>query len=45
MDIERGWFYLADLNPTYGTEPGKSRLVLVIQTDLVNCSVGQNQIT
>ncbi len=36
MDIQRGWFYLADLNPTRGTEPGKTRPVLVIQTDLLN---------
>ena len=36
MEIERGWFYLADLNPGRGTEPGKRRPVLVIQTDLLN---------
>jgi mRNA interferase MazF len=36
MDIERGWFYLADLNPKRGTEPGKTRPVLVVQTDLLN---------
>ena len=36
MDIERGWFYLADLNPRRGTEPGKTRPVLVIQTNLLN---------
>ena len=36
MDIKRGWFYLADLNPRRGTEPGKTRPVLVIQTDLLN---------
>ncbi len=29
MEIARGWFYLADL------EPGKTRPVLVIQTDLL----------
>jgi len=34
--IERSWFYLADLNPRRGTEPGKTRPVLVIQTDLLN---------
>jgi len=28
--------YLADLNPRRGTEPGKVRPVLVIQTDLLN---------
>lgn len=36
MAIERGWFYLADLNPGRGTEPGKTRPILVIQTDLLN---------
>ena len=36
MAIQRGWFYLADLNPRQGTEPGKTRPVLVIQTDLLN---------
>ena len=36
MDIKHGWFYLADLNPRRGTEPGKTRPVLVIQTDLLN---------
>ncbi|MDP6779080.1 MAG: type II toxin-antitoxin system PemK/MazF family toxin [Candidatus Latescibacteria bacterium] len=35
MDIERGSFYLADLNPKRGTEPGKTRPVLVVQTDLL----------
>jgi mRNA interferase MazF len=28
--------YLADLNPRLGSEPGKVRPVLVIQTDLLN---------
>jgi mRNA interferase MazF len=32
----RGVLYLADLNPRVGTEPGKFRPVLVIQTDLLN---------
>jgi mRNA interferase MazF len=32
----RGVLYLADLNPRAGTEPGKVRPVLVIQTDLLN---------
>jgi mRNA interferase MazF len=34
--IRRGSLYLADLNPRLGTEPGKVRPVLVIQTDLLN---------
>ena len=36
MRIRRGWLYLADLNPRLGTEPGKIRPVLVVQTDLLN---------
>ncbi len=36
MKIRRGSLYLADLNPRLGTEPGKVRPVLVIQTDLLN---------
>ena len=36
MDIRHGVLYLADLNPRRGTEPGKVRPVLVIQSDLLN---------
>lgn len=36
MKIKRGWLYLADLNPRLGTEAGKFRPVLVIQSDLLN---------
>jgi len=36
LKIRRGSLYLADLNPRRGTEPGKLRPVLVIQTDLLN---------
>ena len=36
MKIQRGLLYLADLNPRRGSEPGKVRPVLVIQTDLLN---------
>jgi len=32
----RGVLYLADLNPRVGTEPGKVRPVLVMQTDLLD---------
>jgi mRNA interferase MazF len=32
----RGVLYLADLSPRAGTEPGKVRPILVIQTDLLN---------
>ncbi len=28
--------WIADLNPTIGTEPGKVRPVIVVQTDLLN---------
>jgi mRNA interferase MazF len=34
--IRRGHLYLADLAPRRGTEAGKARPVLVIQTDLLN---------
>jgi mRNA interferase MazF len=36
VKVVRGELYLADLSPRVGTEPGKSRPVLVIQTDLLN---------
>jgi mRNA interferase MazF len=34
--IRRGFLYLADLSPRQGSEPGKVRPVVVIQTDLLN---------
>ncbi len=36
MTINQYDIWLADLNPTIGTEPGKTRPVVVIQTDLLN---------
>lgn len=36
MKIRRGNLYLADLSPARGTEAGKNRPVLVIQTDALN---------
>jgi mRNA interferase MazF len=36
MKIEKFHIYLADLNPQFGTEPGKIRPVIVIQTDMLN---------
>lgn len=36
MKIRRGVLYLADLEPARGTEAGKLRPVVVIQTDLLN---------
>ena len=36
MQIKKWHCYLADLNPSFGTEPGKLRPVIVIQTDLLN---------
>ena len=36
MRVRRGTLCLADLSPRLGTEPGKLRPVLVIQTDLLN---------
>ena len=36
MGIRKGNVYLADLSPRFGTEPGKTRPVVVVQTDLLN---------
>jgi mRNA interferase MazF len=36
MEIKKWNIYLADLNPKFGTEPGKTRPVIVVQTDLLN---------
>ena len=36
MRPEYGHLYLADLNPRFGTEPGKVRPVVVVQTDALN---------
>ncbi len=36
MTIERWEIWLADLDPTFGTEAGKRRPVLVLQSDLLN---------
>ena len=36
MKIKQYYIWLADLNPGKGTEPGKTRPVVVIQTDLLN---------
>ena len=36
MRARRGVLYLADLSPRAGTQPGKVRPVLVVQTDLLN---------
>jgi mRNA interferase MazF len=36
MEIKKWNVYLADLNPRFGTEPGKTRPVVVVQTDLLN---------
>lgn len=36
MLIKQFEFWIADLNPQIGTEPGKSRPVLTIQTNLLN---------
>ena len=35
-EIRHGNLYLADLSPRFGTEAGKLRPVLVLQTDLLN---------
>ena len=36
MRIQRGAVYLADLNPSRGTEPGQIGPVVVVQTNLIN---------
>ncbi len=36
MKVRYGYIYTADLNPRFGTEPGKIRPILVLQTDLLN---------
>jgi len=36
MKIEQYDLWLANLNPGKGTEPGKTRPVVVVQTDLLN---------
>lgn len=36
MKIRQFDIWLADLNPARGTEPGKTRPVVVVQTDLLN---------
>lgn len=34
--IEQFEIWIADLNPQIGTEPGKTRPVLILQTDMLN---------
>ena len=36
MKAKQYEIWIADLNPTIGTEPGKVRPVIIIQTDLLN---------
>ena len=36
MLIKQFEIWIADLNPQLGTEPGKTRPVLIVQTDLLN---------
>lgn len=36
MEIKKWHIYTANLAPRFGTEPGKLRPVIVIQTDLLN---------
>lgn len=36
MKVRYGHLYVADLSPRFGTEPGKPRPVLVVQSDLLN---------
>lgn len=36
MKINQFEIWIADLNPQIGTEPGKTRPVVIVQTDLLN---------
>ena len=36
MKIKQFEIWLADLNPEFGTEAGKTRPVVIVQTDLLN---------
>lgn len=36
MNIEQFEIWIADLNPRMGTEPGKTRPVVIMQTNLLN---------
>lgn len=36
MNVRKYHIYLANLEPRFGTEPGKRRPVVVVQTDLLN---------
>jgi len=36
MKAKQFEIWIADLNPTMGTEPGKVRPVIIVQTDLLN---------
>jgi len=36
MEIKKWRVYVANLDPRMGTEPGKVRPVVVVQTDLLN---------
>src|SRR6056297_1558596 len=36
MPVKRGAIYLANFNPSKGTEPGKIRPCIVMQSDLLN---------
>jgi len=36
MKLKQFDIWLADLNPRLGTEPGKTRPVVIVQTDLLN---------
>jgi len=36
MKVKQFEIWYADLNPTIGTEPGKVRPVVIVQTDLLN---------
>ncbi|MCY7311344.1 MAG: type II toxin-antitoxin system PemK/MazF family toxin [Chitinophagaceae bacterium] len=39
MQIKQYEIWIADLNPRFGTETGKTRPVVIIQTDLLISSI------
>ncbi len=36
MTVQQYEIWVADINPRVGTEPGKTRPVVILQTDLLN---------
>jgi mRNA interferase MazF len=43
MKIKQYELWIADLNPKFGTEAGKTRPVVILQTDLLNREIKQRK--